>query len=174
MPKFRLAFLALLLVAGGCQMQKDNTQEQHNNASSPSAKDNARNDHDAAWNKEEIQKAADALKQSAGKVPQVQHVEAVVLGPYSFIAVDVDANLDRAKVAEVKQHVADAVKNEKYGSNALIVADPDMIASLKKVGNDIAAGEPVEGILQELSDIANRIVPETSAETNTEQTGSHK
>ncbi|MFS0782446.1 YhcN/YlaJ family sporulation lipoprotein [Bacillus sp. 1P06AnD] len=170
MPKFRMAFLVLLLIAGGCQM--NNKDAGDNNRTNDSTEQNQGNVN--TMDNDDSQKASTALKEAVRKVPEVQNVETIVLGPYSFIAVDVDQNLDKEKVAQVKQQVADAVKNEKDGQNALIVADPDILASLKKVGNDIAAGKPVTGILEELSDIAQRIVPETSAETNTEHTAPRK
>ncbi|KXZ14818.1 hypothetical protein AXI59_02920 [Bacillus nakamurai] len=94
------------------------------------------------------------------KIPGITDATAVVLGRYSVVGIDVDDNLERSKVETIKYTVAQALKNDPYGANAVVVADPDTFARLKGMGKDIQAGRPVSGILDELAAIVGRVLPE--------------
>ncbi|WP_019242450.1 MULTISPECIES: YhcN/YlaJ family sporulation lipoprotein [Bacillus] len=168
MPKFRLMFLTLLLIAGGCQMHDKNTDNNTDN--------NANNQNNQVENRsnnnlttEEGKKAATRLEQLAKEVPNVKNAQAVVLGNYAIVAIDVDENLDRTQIGSIKYTVSESFQNEPYGKNALIVADPDVKARLRDVANDIQAGKPISGILNELSEIASRIIPSVPDSDKTNQ-----
>ncbi|MBY8912333.1 YhcN/YlaJ family sporulation lipoprotein [Bacillus sp. YC2] len=94
------------------------------------------------------------------KIPGITDATAVVLGRYSVVGIDVEDNLERSKVETIKYTVAQALKNDPYGANAVVVADPDTVARLKGMGKDIKAGRPVSGILDELAAIVGRVLPE--------------
>ncbi|KXZ22038.1 YhcN/YlaJ family sporulation lipoprotein [Bacillus nakamurai] len=94
------------------------------------------------------------------KIPGITDATAVVLGRYSVVGIDVDDNLERSKVETIKYTVAQALKNDPYGANAVVVADPDTFARLKGMAKDIQAGRPVSGILDELAAIVGRVLPE--------------
>ncbi|WP_373710437.1 YhcN/YlaJ family sporulation lipoprotein, partial [Escherichia coli] len=69
-------------------------------------------------------------------------------------------NLERSKVESIKYTVAQALKNDPYGANAVVVADPDTVSRLRGMASDIKAGRPVSGILDELAAIVGRVMPE--------------
>ncbi|MCP6683456.1 YhcN/YlaJ family sporulation lipoprotein [Bacillus nakamurai] len=94
------------------------------------------------------------------KIPGITDATAVVLGRYSVVGIDVDDNLERSKVETIKYTVAQALKNDPYGANTVVVADPDTFARLKGMAKDIQAGRPVSGILDELAAIVGRVLPE--------------
>ncbi|MED5048309.1 YhcN/YlaJ family sporulation lipoprotein [Bacillus siamensis] len=94
------------------------------------------------------------------KIPGITDATAVVLGRYSVVGIDVDDNLERSKVESIKYTVAQALKNDPYGANAVVVADPDTVSRLRGMGSDIKAGRPVSGILDELAAIVGRVMPE--------------
>ncbi|MDQ8055282.1 YhcN/YlaJ family sporulation lipoprotein [Bacillus velezensis] len=94
------------------------------------------------------------------KIPGISDATAVVLGRYSVVGIDVDDNLERSKVESIKYTVAQALKNDPYGANAVVVADPDTVSRLRGMGSDIKAGRPVSGILDELAAIVGRVMPE--------------
>lgn len=100
------------------------------------------------------------LVEVSEKIPGITDATAVVLGRYSVVGIDVDDNLERSKVETIKYTVAQALKNDPYGANAVVVADPDTVARLKEMGKDIQAGRPVSGILDELAAIVGRVLPE--------------
>ncbi|MBD0398045.1 MULTISPECIES: YhcN/YlaJ family sporulation lipoprotein [Bacillus] len=94
------------------------------------------------------------------KIPGISDATAVVLGRYSVVGIDVDDNLERSKVESIKYTVAQALKNDPYGANAVVVADPDTVSRLRGMGSDIKAGRPISGILDELAAIVGRVMPE--------------
>ncbi|AOC90896.1 YhcN/YlaJ family sporulation lipoprotein [Bacillus sp. L381] len=94
------------------------------------------------------------------KIPGITDATAVVLGRYSVVGIDVDDNLERNKVESIKYTVAQALKNDPYGANAVVVADPDTVSRLRGMAGDIKAGRPVSGILDELAAIVGRVMPE--------------
>ncbi|MDL5141255.1 YhcN/YlaJ family sporulation lipoprotein [Bacillus atrophaeus] len=94
------------------------------------------------------------------RVPEVKDVTAIVLGRYAVVGIDVDDTLERSKVETIKYSVAQALKNDPYGANAAVIADPDTVSRLQEMGREITAGRPVTGILDELAAIVGRVLPE--------------
>ncbi|MCJ8006132.1 YhcN/YlaJ family sporulation lipoprotein [Lederbergia wuyishanensis] len=103
---------------------------------------------------------ANHLANLAAGIPNVHGATAVVLGNIAIVGIDVDANVDRSKVGTIKYSVAESLKHDPQGAGALVVADPDINARLREIRNDMAAGKPVQGIMNELSDIVGRIIPD--------------
>lgn len=93
-------------------------------------------------------------------MPDVKDATAVVLGPYAVVGIDVKDDLERSEAESVKYTVAQGLKDDRYGANAVVVADPDTVARLREMGNDIQAGRPVSGIMDELAAIVGRVLPE--------------
>jgi YhcN/YlaJ family sporulation lipoprotein len=111
----------------------------------------------------------------ATSFPNVKDATAVVLGNYAIVGIDVKENLDRSEVGATKYSVAESLKNDPYGANAIVVADPDITARLREIQEDIKNGEPFQGIINELADISGRLMPEVPADivdpnTNKKQT----
>jgi sporulation lipoprotein, YhcN/YlaJ family len=100
------------------------------------------------------------LADLAASVPGVKGATAVALGRYAVVGIDVDADMERSQVGTIKYSVSEALKDDPYGANAIVVADPDITARLKEMRDDINAGKPVQGILEELADIVARLMPE--------------
>lgn len=155
MIKFKALFLVSLLIAGGCQMHQNSTENE-----SGSNGQQVRDDSTANIDRKESQEISKRIEKIVLEVPNVKAADAIVLGNYTFVAVDVGKNVERSQVDSIKHAVAKSLENDPNGKNAVIVADPDIIARLKEVGNDIANGAPLSGIMNELSDIAGRIMPE--------------
>ena len=63
-------------------------------------------------------------------------------------------------MGSIKYSVAEALQHDPYGAEAIVIADPDLFARLKEISKDIQRGEPVQGIMNELSDISGRLMPE--------------
>lgn len=97
-------------------------------------------------------------------VPNVRDATAVVLGNYAIVGIDVDQNIDRSQVGSIKYSVAESMKNDPHGARAIVIADPDLNARLREIAGDIRNGQPVSGIMNELSDITGRLMPEVPAD----------
>ncbi|MDQ0244005.1 YhcN/YlaJ family sporulation lipoprotein [Bacillus fengqiuensis] len=104
------------------------------------------------------------LVQLASSIPNVNDATAVVVGKYALVGIDVDAKLERSEVGSIKYSVAESLKKDPFGANAIVIADPDTYARLREIGGDIRNGKPVTGFLEELADIAGRIIPEAASE----------
>ncbi|MCA1062226.1 YhcN/YlaJ family sporulation lipoprotein [Rossellomorea sp. AcN35-11] len=93
-------------------------------------------------------------------VPDVKDATAVVFGKYAFVGIDIDADIERSQVGSIKYSVAEALQQDPYGAEAIVIADPDLYARLNEISKDIQRGEPVQGIMNELADISGRLMPE--------------
>jgi len=75
--------------------------------------------------KEDSEEVSKHLANLAANVPNVNNATAVALGKFAVVGIDVDKDLDRSKVGSIKYSVAEALKKDPYGANAVVVADPD-------------------------------------------------
>ncbi|MCD5322541.1 MULTISPECIES: YhcN/YlaJ family sporulation lipoprotein [Pontibacillus] len=100
------------------------------------------------------------LANVANEVPDVHKATAVVAGPYVVVAIDVDKSLDRSRVGAIKYSVAEALKKDPYGKDAVVIADADGYERVKQMGIKIRQGHPIQGITDELSAIVGRYMPE--------------
>ncbi|MCK6256869.1 YhcN/YlaJ family sporulation lipoprotein [Fictibacillus sp. KIGAM418] len=93
-------------------------------------------------------------------IPGVEDATAVVLGRYAVVGIDVDSKLDASRTGTIKYSVAEALKKDPYGANAVVTADPDTVQRLREMGKQIRQGHPVGGIIRELSAIVGRLMPQ--------------
>jgi YhcN/YlaJ family sporulation lipoprotein len=110
------------------------------------------------------QEISQHLVELSTSIPNVNDATAVVLGPYAIVGIDVNKELDRSDVGSIKYSVAESLKSDPHGARAVVVADPDMNARIKEIGEDISNGKPIQGILNELADISGRLMPEIPAD----------
>lgn len=106
------------------------------------------------------QAKAERLVQLASRVRNVNDATAVVIGRWAVVGIDVNAALDRPEVGVIKYTVAEALKEDPQGATALVTADPDIVQRLREMAADIRQGRPVTGLVEELADIAGRIIPQ--------------
>lgn len=128
-------------------------------------------------NRKTGQEISKRLVNLSTSVPKVKDATAVVFGNYAIVGIDVDDNIDRSQVGSIKYSVAESLKHDPYGANAVIIADPDFTARLKEIAQDIRNGKPGQGILNELADITGRVMPEIPnnlVQPNNTQSGTEK
>lgn len=151
-----ILILSILMVA--CQQSNDNQ------ATNEKTKDNGMihvKNSDPIQRKElSNQEIADRLANIADRMPDVDRATALVAGPYTVVGIEVDKDFDRSKVGSIKYTVAEAVHKDPYGREAIVVADPDVVERVKHMGDKMAQGHPVQGIIDELSALIGRIMPE--------------
>lgn len=104
------------------------------------------------------------LVQLALQIPQVKGASAVSLGRYTIVAIDVNPDLDSARVGTVKYAVAQALRDDPRGKSALITADVDLMYRIQEMNKEISQGRPIAGIMKELAAITSRIAPQPSTE----------
>lgn len=106
------------------------------------------------------QAKGERLSQLASRVKKVQSATAVVLGNWAVVGIMVDPKLERSEVGVVKYSVAEALKADPQGANAIVTADPGIVQRLREMSADMKAGRPVAGISEELGDIVGRLMPQ--------------
>ncbi|MCJ8011388.1 YhcN/YlaJ family sporulation lipoprotein [Paenibacillus sp. KQZ6P-2] len=100
------------------------------------------------------------LEALAERVAGVNSAHAVVFGNSAVVGLDVDGNLSRSRVGNIKYSVAEALRKDPRGKNAYVTADMDLSNRIAEIGQHIQKGEPVSGFASELADIVGRIVPQ--------------
>ncbi|MGG0263034.1 YhcN/YlaJ family sporulation lipoprotein [Bacillus mycoides] len=149
--KIIIYMLMLCFVITGCSIgKKDN----------PNEKPEQKNVTYTNKSNKPNEKAADHLASLAASIPGVNDATAVVVGKYAVVGIDVKAKLDRTRVESIKYSVAESLKNDPNGANAVVVADVDTYERLKQIGKQIKKGKTGEGILDELAAIVGRVMPQ--------------
>lgn len=156
-----IGFVALSVAVSGCNANGDGREG--NSAGTNSlvkVKNTAIDDED----RKSGQKAARHLADLAAGIPEVNGATAVVLGDYAVVGIDVNSRLDRSRVESIKYSVAESLKHDRHGANAVVIADPDIYARLVAMGQQIQDGRPAAGIMDELAAIVGRVVPEVPSD----------
>ena len=156
--KVYLVLIISLFLLFGCNNRDDDVAQNQNNIV------NVKNSTIQNVDKQTGQQISKHLADLATSIPKVNDATAVVLGRYAIVGIDVNQDLDRSEVGSIKYSVAESLKNDPHGARAIVIADPDINARLKEIGEDIQRGEPIEGIMNELADIAGRVIPEVPAD----------
>ena len=53
------------------------------------------------------------------------------------------------------------MKDDPYGAYSIVTADTDITERINQMQQDMQEGRPVAGIMEELAEIVNRLMPET-------------
>ena len=154
--KLVMYVLLICIAIAGCSVgKKENAQEQ------PEQKNvSMKNVTYTTEKNKPNEQVADHLASLAASVPGVKDATAVVVGKYAVVGIDVDAKLDRTRVESIKYSVAESLKNDPNGANAIVVADVDTYERLKQMGQQMKAGNTGEGVLEELAAIVGRVMPQ--------------
>jgi YhcN/YlaJ family sporulation lipoprotein len=100
------------------------------------------------------------LEQLATSIPNVQRARCVVFGKTAIVGIDVPGNLPRANVDNIKYSVAQALRKDPLGANAIVTADMDLNQRLNNIRQDVINGRPITGFADELGSIIGRIMPQ--------------
>lgn len=152
--KKTLIITALCLILAGCGTKRELTNNE--NASYVKVK----NSYIESVDRKTGQEISKRLVKLATSIPNVNDATAVVLGRYAIVGIDVNSKIDRSQVGSIKYSVAESLKKDPYGAKAVVVADADTTQRLKEIQTDINKGRPIQGIMEELADVAGRLMPE--------------
>jgi YhcN/YlaJ family sporulation lipoprotein len=153
MKKILITFV-ILLILSGCNTKNDVQQNEKQKFVK------VKNSYIQEVDRKSGQDISRRLVSLASSVPNVNDATAVVLGKYAIVGIDVNSKIDRSQVGSIKYSVAESLKNDPYGAKAVVVADPDTTQRLKEISSEIKKGRPIQGIMNELADVAGRLMPE--------------
>ncbi|MFJ7730085.1 YhcN/YlaJ family sporulation lipoprotein [Neobacillus sp. NPDC097160] len=148
--------LVICLLLAGCNTTNHKEIAKSDNQSLV----NVKNSYIESVDRKTGQEISQRLVQLATSIPNVNDATAVVIGKYAIVGIDVNAKIDRSQVGSIKYSVAESLKKDPYGANAVVVADADTTERLKEIQGDIKNGRPIQGIMEELADVAGRLMPE--------------
>jgi YhcN/YlaJ family sporulation lipoprotein len=167
---FRIAaVLCAIFVLFGCMNEKNNDNAQADKNIPRLTKVNQTAESKKPDQPKGSQEISRHLVGLATGIPGVEDATAVVLGPYAVVGIDVDRKLDNSRVGSIKYSVAEALKNDPNGKNALVTADPDTTERLRQMGKQIRQGHPIGGIANELTGIVGRLMPQVPHSLQTEK-----
>lgn len=166
MRKIWVTAISLFVIATGCA-QNDTRNNAINDGQNNFITVNQPNNNQ----KQDLsgEKIAAHLVDLANRIPEVRDATAVVAGNYAVVGIDVDKDLERSRVGSVKYSVAEALKDDPHGANAVVIADPDVVQRLREMRKDIQRGRPVSGVMNELAGIVGRVMPQIPYNLNTEE-----
>ncbi|MEK3917437.1 YhcN/YlaJ family sporulation lipoprotein [Paenibacillus sp. FSL H7-0331] len=150
--------ILVLSVLAGCNQTKQNANSAPVNEAKRQVQVNQ-----AATEKKEIVNSptvAEHLEQIATSIPQVESAKCVVFGNTAVVGINLPPDMDRSKVGTIKLSVAEALKKDPYGVDAIVTADMDLAARIRKVRDEVKIGRPISGFTEEMSEIIGRIIPQ--------------
>lgn len=147
--------IAIFFVIAGCTTNKDIQQKNNRNSLV-----NVKNSNIEEVDRKTGQEISKRLVKLATSIPNVNDATAVVIGRYAIVGIDVNSKLDRSQVGTIKYSVAESLKKDPNGARAVVIADPDTTQRLKEISADIKNGRPIQGVMEELADVAGRLMPE--------------
>ena len=154
MKKIFLTSIICLLLTG-CS-----TTSHKDNANGNNQLVNVKNSYFNHVDRKSGQEISKRLVGLATSIPNVSDATAVVLGNYAIVGIDVNAKIDRSEVGSIKYSVAESLRKDPYGAKAVVIADADTNQRLREIQADIKKGRPIQGIMEELADVAGRLMPE--------------
>jgi YhcN/YlaJ family sporulation lipoprotein len=95
----------------------------------------------------------------AGKIMGVNKATVIVSGKIIYIGLDLKANLDKQKSAEIEKNVVDRVKSMESGYTVMVSSDVDTVTRIKNVAQGIAQGKPLSSFKTEIENIGTRLTP---------------
>jgi YhcN/YlaJ family sporulation lipoprotein len=169
MKKYFLMGLILIGLAGCTAAPNQNRTQADNATPAPVAYDNRQVPQSVPERdlRQDPQATAKRLTAIAARVPGVKDATAIVFGKQAIVGIDVDDRLDRPRVGVIKYTVAEALKDDPQGANALVSADVGIVQRLREINADIQRGRPIAGFAEELSDIVGRLMPQATRDVPT-------
>lgn len=153
-----ILIIACILLITGCQQ---NNEENNLSTEEPNNQymqiDNTNQNVRDSLDSEQL---ATHLANVASDVPNVNNATAIVAGPYAVVGIDVDEHLDRSRVGTIKYSVTEALQHDPYGKTAVVIADGDITERIRLMRMKIRDGYPIQGIVDELSAIVGRYMPD--------------
>lgn len=161
--KIRLigSVVTTLFILTSCQSENnDDAQSKRNTNDSYMQVKNSEQSQQSQKQQPSRQDIADHLANIASDVPSVNSASAIVAGPYALVGIDVDKELDRSRVGTIKYTVAEVLQHDDYGKTAVVVADGDVLERIRSMRQHIQDGQPVQGVIEEISAIVGRYMPD--------------
>ncbi|MEG6522256.1 YhcN/YlaJ family sporulation lipoprotein [Desulfotomaculum sp. 1211_IL3151] len=155
--------LGTALLFGGCTPAKKPIEPTQpaptapTNPTNPANPANPNNNQNQNYPRE----VADRVVDKANGVEGVRGSTAIIAGSNIYLGLDLNANLEKNRSAEVERRVLDQVKNAAPNYTVMVSSDVDTVTRIRNVAQGITQGRPISSFTNEIEDIGNRIQPKT-------------
>lgn len=103
----------------------------------------------------------DNIARACENVAGVENATVVVAGDTAYVGIDTDTATATTNLSDVKRRVAQTCRNTDANINTVYVsADANFMDRLRRVGNGVREGRPVDGFRTELTELVRRLTPE--------------
>ncbi len=100
------------------------------------------------------------IAQKISNMEEINSATVVLANNSAWVGVDMKASTTATMTNELKNKITDQVKAQDSSVQTVFVtADADTVTRLRNIAQDIAAGRPVSGFINELMEIGRRITP---------------
>ena len=138
----------------------NNTDNNAANNAENRAADNTTNTNETVDNTELHQRAEKIAKAVNEEIAQVNDSRVVISEHMAYVSVDIEKTADTAESAKLKEEVTEVVKKtDKDIETVYVMADANTFTRMKAIGEDIAAGHPISGFVDELENMFVRVTP---------------
>jgi YhcN/YlaJ family sporulation lipoprotein len=106
-------------------------------------------------------RAADQIAQHVTKLPEVESSTAIRMGKSAYVGVILRENEELTE--SLKQKIAKRARRADSGlQNVYVSANPDFQKQLVQYANQLRAGRPIRGMVNQLEDLFKRTFPDAS------------
>lgn len=164
MKKISIIAAAMFLIVSlmGCSMNKSK-----DNAAGDKVEDKVANqtesdvttNNDVVNNEGNRLEVADETADHIVKMEEVESANVIVTDHNAYVAVILHEGVEGTK--QIEDKIAEEVRGtNKDFNNVYVSMNPDFVQQTTDYGNKIRAGEPVEGFIEEFSDMVRRVFPD--------------
>ncbi len=157
----RKKFLTALLILGaflftilaGCSAQKKPMPEGNAPKKAPAVDENR--------SQAKARDAADDISRRVLNIKGVKSAYVVVVGNVALIGINIEDGKQEKGINEIKNAAAERAEADKRIVRAYVSADPDVVARIREIGDNINKGRPITEYLDEIGEIIQRLTPKT-------------
>lgn len=106
--------------------------------------------------------AADDISRRVLKISGVKSAYVVVVGNVALIGINIEGGKQEKGINDIKNEAADRAEADKRIVRAYVSADPDIVARIREISDNVRKGRPLTEYLDEIGEIIQRLTPKTN------------
>lgn len=105
--------------------------------------------------------AADDISRNVLNIRGVKSAYVVVMGNVALIGINITEGKQEKGVNTVKNEAAERAEADKRIVRAYVSTDPDVVARIREINENVRKGRPITDYLDEIGEIIQRMTPKT-------------
>lgn len=108
----------------------------------------------------DLSKRASTIANDLKSLDNVEKATVIIVGNVALVGLNLSDNLSSEQINQIKKQAENrAVATDNNITNAAVTASPELVQSIANLANDVEGGKPLTGMVDELSNIIQRIKP---------------